>query len=57
MQRFMSTASMRETQGRVPPFSIDITDKVRFGENNVLSVKVDSTERRISRHLVTWLTI
>lgn len=34
-----------EHKGGYTPFSIDITDKVRFGENNVLSVKVDSTER------------
>lgn len=32
-------------KGGYTPFSIDITDKVRFGEDNVIAVKVDSTER------------
>jgi len=32
-------------KGGYTPFSIDVTDKVRFGEDNVIAVKVDSTER------------
>ncbi|GMQ58213.1 glycoside hydrolase family 2 protein [Vallitalea sediminicola] len=34
-----------EHKGGYTPFSIDITDKVLFNEDNVLTVMVDSTER------------
>ena len=34
-----------EHKGGYTPFSIDITDRIEFGEDNVLAVKVDSTER------------
>lgn len=32
-------------KGGYTPFSCDLTDHVKFGEENVLTVKVDSTER------------
>lgn len=32
-------------KGGYTPFSFDLTEHIKFDENNVLTVKVDSTER------------
>jgi beta-galactosidase len=48
-----------EHKGGYTPFSFDITDLVQFGKPNVLSVRVDSTERQDIPpfgHVVDYLT-
>ena len=48
-----------EHRGGYVPFSIDITDHVNFGSDNVLAVRVDSTERKDIPpfgHVVDYLT-
>src|ERR1019366_9257500 len=48
-----------EHKGGYTPFSFDITDLVKIGKSNVLSVRVDSTERKDIPpfgHVVDYLT-
>lgn len=56
---YVNSTYAGEHKGGYTPFSIDITDKVRFGEDNVIAVKVDSTERPDippCGHVVDYLT-
>ncbi len=43
---YLNSAYVGEHKGGYTPFSIDITDHVRFGSSNHLVVMVDSTERK-----------
>lgn len=42
---FVNGEFAMEHRGAYTPFTVDITDYIKFGEDNVIAVKVDSTKR------------
>ena len=43
---YLNGAFLGEHKGGYTPFSFDLTDHIRWGEKNLLAVRVDSTERK-----------